>query len=80
MPTRASLIRAGVDPDELTSDRLCYVCKEPLSGYARRDTPTPKAARQGVTLGDRHKDCRPSEDAGESRKVMLSGRTAIAAD
>ena len=72
MPTKASLIAAGMDPDDFVSERTCYVCKEALSGYARRDTPTAKAVRQGVTLGDRHTTCMPDPDAGESRKVMLS--------
>ena len=66
------MIAAGLDPDEARGKKVCYVCTEPLSsGLCQRDEPTPKAARQGVVLGDRHRACEPSKDAGSSRKVYL---------
>ena len=71
MPTRASLIAAGIDPSELQSKRVCYVCGEPVAGFCARDIPTAKAARKGVELGDRHRTCEPSEDAESSRKTYL---------
>ncbi|KKN64505.1 hypothetical protein LCGC14_0491180 [marine sediment metagenome] len=72
MPTRASLLAAGLDPDEARARKVCYVCDEPLtSGLCQRDEPTPKAARKGVVLGDRHRACEPSEHADSSRKVYL---------
>ena len=57
------------DPDQ--PRHPCYVCDEPLGGLCQRDTPTPEASRKMVILGDRHRDCKPSKDAGESRKVYL---------
>ncbi len=72
MPTRNAMLIAGVDPDEQPAARHpCYVCGEPMTGLAARDMPTPEAARKQVKLGDRHRDCEPSEDAGSSRKIFL---------
>jgi hypothetical protein len=68
-----------MDPDEtMPEQHSCYVCEKELSGYCMRDTPNAKAARKQVTLGDRHRNCKPSEDAGETKRVMLSGRVGAA--
>ncbi len=71
MPTRASLIAAGIDPDQAPQGRTCYVCGDPVAGFVQNDAPDAKAARQGVVLGYRHRGCEPSEDAKTSRKSYL---------
>lgn len=78
MPTRKAMeiARAAGDVDAAFQDEgavrhPCYVCGEALSGLSQRDTPTPEASRKMVVLGDRHRKCEPSADAGESRKVYL---------
>ncbi len=76
MPTTRSL-RAGGYEDKSSKEHLCYVCGQIVEGLAQRDTPTPKAARLGIELGERHRTCKPSDDSGETKKVYLSGRVAV---
>jgi len=81
MPTRRSLEAGGYETTGATpGTRICYVCQQPVGGLAQRDEPTPEAGRKGVVLGDRHRDCEPSDDAGGSKKVYLVGTATVHAD
>lgn len=73
MPTRKAQIIAGLPEDDEPTVQTCYVCKEPVSGYCRLDTPDAEGQRRQVVLGYRHTACVPPEAAlgGTSRKTML---------
>ena len=88
MPTHRSLLAAGMTEDEIAIEsgnkHQCYVCEKPVVGLAQKDEPRRQATQiDGVTvppappdlkLGVRHRDCKPSEHAESTKKVMLAWR------
>lgn len=72
MPTTSSLRAGGYDDQKLgIGEKFYYVCGERVRGFCQRDTPNAKSTRRGVTLGERHRGCPQSENAGETRKIYL---------
>lgn len=67
MPSARGMKRAGVEYADQVPERMCYVCSEAVEGRCQVDT-----SKNRGTLGYRHTDCEPAEDATATKKAWVA--------